>query len=113
MLALLPLVFIEVKAVNLTLIALLTLHNAFVAISDISIDALAADSLREDQLANANGFMWGSKTLGRGAGMALATSIFYGYGVNEAFSLLLIFNVFNFLVPIIFSRTFLQSRLKI
>ena len=66
---------------------LLTLHNTFVAISDIAIDALAADSLKEDQLAKANGFMWGSKTLGRGLGMALATSVFYAYGVNEGFAI--------------------------
>ena len=60
MLAVSPLVFIEVTQVNFILISLLTLHNAFVAISDIAIDALAADSLRKDQMANANGFMWGS-----------------------------------------------------
>ena len=112
MLALVPLVFIEVKAVSLTLIALLTLHNAFVAISDISIDALAADSLREDQLANANGFMWGSKTLGRGAGMALATSIFYGYGVNEAFSLLLILMSLTFLFPLFSQELSYKAGLK-
>ena len=100
MLALLPLIFIEVNSVNLTLIALLTLHNTFVAISDISIDALAADSLKEDQLANANGFMWGSKTLGRGTGMALATFVFYGYGVNEAFFLLILLMSFIFLFPL-------------
>ena len=64
MLAVSPLIFIEVTQVNFILISLLTLHNTFVAISDIAIDALAADSLRKDQMANANGFMWGSKTLG-------------------------------------------------
>ncbi|MDA7554007.1 MFS transporter [Gammaproteobacteria bacterium] len=100
MLALVPLMFIEVKSVNFTLIALLTLHNSFVAISDISIDALAADSLREDQLANANGFMWGSKTLGRGSGMALSTYVFYSYGVNEAFFLLILIMSLIFLFPL-------------
>ena len=99
-LALFPLVFIDVNAVNFVLIALLTAHNTFVAISDIAIDALAADSLREDQLAKANGFMWGSKTLGRGAGMATATSIFYGYGVNEGFALLILTMSFVLILPI-------------
>ena len=80
--AVLPLTIIEVDEVSFILITLLTLHNSFVAISDIAIDALAADSLKEDQLGSANGFMWGSKTLGRGIGMALATSIFFNYGVN-------------------------------
>ena len=46
-LAVTPLIFIEVTEVNVVLISLLTLHNAFVAISDIAIDALAADSLTE------------------------------------------------------------------
>ena len=100
-LALFPLVFIDVNAVNFVLIALLTAHNTFVAISDIAIDALAADSLREDQLAKANGFMWGSKTLGRGAGMATATSIFYGYGVNEGFALLILTMSFVLILPIL------------
>ena len=100
-LALFPLVFIDVNAVNFVLIALLTAHNTFVAISDIAIDALAADSLREDQLAKANGFMWGSKTLGRGAGMATATSIFYGYGVNEGFALLILIMSFVLILPIL------------
>ena len=100
MLALVPFIFIEVKSVNFTLIALLTLHNSFVAISDISIDALAADSIREDQLANANGFMWGSKTLGRGSGMALSTYVFYSYGVNEAFFLLILIMSLIFLFPL-------------
>ena len=100
-LALSPLVFIDVNAVNFVLIALLTAHNTFVAISDIAIDALAADSLREDQLSKANGFMWGSKTLGRGAGMATATSIFYGYGVNEGFALLILIMSFVLILPIL------------
>ena len=47
MLAVSPLIFIEVTQVNFILISLLTLHNTFVAISDIAIDALAADSLRK------------------------------------------------------------------
>ena len=100
MLAVSPLIFIEVTQVNFILISLLTLHNTFVAISDIAIDALAADSLRKDQMANANGFMWGSKTLGRGFGMALATSIFYGYGVNEGFLVLILLMSLAFLFPI-------------
>ena len=97
--AVLPLTFIEVKEVSFILITLLTVHNAFVAISDIAIDALAADSLQEHQLGNANGFMWGSKTLGRGIGMALATSIFFNYGVNLGYSILIIMMTLTFLFP--------------
>ena len=98
--AVLPMVFIEVTEVNLILISLLTAHNAFVAVSDIAIDALAADSLKEDQLGNANGFMWGSKTLGRGIGMALATSIFFTYGVNWGYLILIIMMSLTFLFPL-------------
>ena len=97
--AVLPLTVIEVKEVSFILITLLTAHNAFVAISDIAIDALAADSLQEHQLGNANGFMWGSKTLGRGIGMALATSIFFNYGVNLGYSILIIMMTLTFLFP--------------
>lgn len=97
--AVLPLTVIEVKEVSFILITLLTVHNAFVAISDIAIDALAADSLQEHQLGNANGFMWGSKTLGRGIGMALATSIFFNYGVNLGYSILIIMMTLTFLFP--------------
>ena len=100
MLAVMPLVFIEVSEVNFLLICLLTAHNAFVAVSDISVDALAADSLNADQMANANGFMWGSKTLGRGIGMALATSIFFSYGVNEGFLILIILMLTAFIFPL-------------
>ena len=100
MLALLPLVFIEVSEVNFLLICLLTIHNSFVAISDIAIDALAADSLSDDQMASANGFMWGSKTLGRGFGMAIATSIFYNYDVNTGFMSLILFMSLAFLFPL-------------
>ena len=99
-LAVTPLIFIEVTEVNTVLISLLTLHNAFVAISDIAIDALAADSLTEDQLGSANGFMWGSKTLGRGLGMALATSIFYSQGVNVGYFVLVLMMCTTFLFPL-------------
>ena len=51
-LAVTPLIFIDVTEVNVVLISLLTLHNAFVAISDIAIDALAADSLTENPSCN-------------------------------------------------------------
>jgi PAT family beta-lactamase induction signal transducer AmpG len=98
--AVLPLTIIEVDEVSFILITLLTLHNSFVAISDIAIDALAADSLKEDQLGSANGFMWGSKTLGRGIGMALATSIFFNYGVNLGYSILIIMMSLTFLFPL-------------
>lgn len=97
--AVLPLTVIEVKEVSFILITLLTVHNAFVAISDIAIDALAADSLQKHQLGNANGFMWVSKTLGRGIGMALATSIFFNYGVNLGYSILIIMMTLTFLFP--------------
>ena len=71
-LVLLPLIFIEVTAVSTLLIAIFTVHNLFVAMCDIATDALAADSLRESDLAKANGYMWGSKIIGRGSGMLIS-----------------------------------------
>ena len=47
--------------------------------------------------------MWGSKTLGRGLGMALATSIFYSQGVNFGYFVLVLMMSTTFLFPL-FSR---------
>ena len=44
--------------------------------------------------------------------MALATSIFYGYGVNEAFSLLLILMSLTFLFPLFSHELSYKAGLK-
>ena len=43
--------FLEVTEVSSLLITIFTIHNLFVAICDVATDALAADSLKESDLA--------------------------------------------------------------
>ncbi len=97
-LILVPLIFVEVQSVSSFLILIFTLHNLCVAVCDIAVDALAADSLKGSDLGKANGLMWGSKILGRGAGMLLSSSILFSFGIGAgilflvcAMSLLLFF----------------------
>jgi PAT family beta-lactamase induction signal transducer AmpG len=54
------------------LLAMVFVHNCFVALQDVSTDALAVDLLKEDERGRANGFMYASSyagTLLGGAGM--------------------------------------------
>ena len=46
------------------------LHNVFASMQDVCTDALAVDVLPFDEQALANGLMWGSKLVGKGAGAA-------------------------------------------
>ena len=98
-LVLLPLIFIEVTAVSTLLIAIFTVHNLFVALSDIATDALAADSLKEADLAKANGYMWGSKIIGRGSGMLISSSLLFSYGFNVSILFLISCMTLVFIFP--------------
>ena len=98
-LVLLPLIFIEVTAVSTLLIAIFTVHNLFVAVSDIATDALAADSLKESDLAKANGYMWGSKIIGRGSGMLISSSLLFSYGFNVSILFLISCMTLVFIFP--------------
>jgi len=96
---LLPLIFIEVTAVSTLLIAIFTVHNLFVAVSDIATDALAADSLKESDLAKANGYMWGSKIIGRGSGMLISSTLLFSYGFNVSILFLISCMTLVFIFP--------------
>ena len=98
-LVLLPLIFIEVTAVSTLLIAIFTVHNLFVALCDIATDALAADSLKESDLAKANGYMWGSKIIGRGSGMLISSSLLFSYGFNVSILFLISCMTLVFIFP--------------
>ena len=98
-LVLLPLIFMEVTAVSTLLIAIFTVHNLFVAVSDIATDALAADSLKESDLAKANGYMWGSKIIGRGSGMLISSSLLFSYGFNVSILFLISCMTLVFIFP--------------
>ena len=103
-LVLLPLIFIEVTAVSTLLIAIFTVHNLFVATCDIATDALAADSLRESDLAKANGYMWGSKIIGRGLGMLISSSLLFTYGFNVSILFLICCMTLVFVFPFVSSE---------
>lgn len=58
--------------------ALLLVHNVFSATQDVAIDALAVNTLREDERGLANGFMFGGNYIGNavgGAGVLLLTPL--------------------------------------
>jgi len=103
-LVLIPLIFLEVIEVSSLLIAIFTIHNLFVAICDVATDALAADSLKESDLAKANGYMWGSKIIGRGAGMLIASSLLFSYGFNVSILFLIFWMALVFIFPFISSE---------
>lgn len=63
------------------LIALVILHNVFCATQDVAIDSLAVSTLRADERARGNGFMFAGQYLGimLGGGMAVFVSGFAGF----------------------------------
>ena len=97
--SLIPLLFISTDSFSMPLAFILMTHNFFTAFQDISTDALAADSLEEKDLGLANGLMWGSKVFSRGLGMAIATAIFFAYGVSAGIILLMILMLMLMLMP--------------
>ena len=100
-LSLFPLIILGVDNLSISNLAIILIfHNVFVAFQDISTDALAADSLSENSLSKANGVMWGSKVVGKGAGMAVATSLYFAYGTTLGISVLMILIALIMLVPL-------------
>ncbi len=72
---------------------------------DISIDSLAIDILPEDQQARANGLMWGSKTAGISATVAVTSWLFANY------SFMVAMNMFGIIISlIILLPLFLKER---
>ena len=64
----------------------------FGAFQDVAVDGMAIDVLPLDQQARANGVMWGSKTMGTSASVALGSWLINAYGLSSAvlvFSLLI------------------------
>lgn len=54
--------------------------NAFGAFQDVAVDGMAIDILPPEDLARANGIMWGSKTLGIAGASAAGAWLLDGYG---------------------------------
>src|SRR5690606_17887723 len=58
--------------------------SLFTIFQDIAVDGLAIDILPVNQQARANGLMWGSKTVGISASVALGSYIINAYGFMYA-----------------------------
>ena len=66
------------------LMAMIVLNNVFCATQDVAIDSLAVGSLRADERARGNGFMFGGQMLGIALGGGGAIFVFGQFGFNAA-----------------------------
>lgn len=95
----LSMAFIDDPLNNMGMLRLLGFFVGFFAvIQDIAVDGLAIDILPVDQQARANGLMWGSKTVGISASVALGVFIINKFGFFYAISS---FSVLVFLIMFI------------
>jgi PAT family beta-lactamase induction signal transducer AmpG len=70
---------------NLRLLALMFfIHNCFASLQDVSTDALAVDILPPDEQGKTNGFMWGSKLVGKAIGASVMAMIISAWGLQAA-----------------------------
>jgi PAT family beta-lactamase induction signal transducer AmpG len=59
-------------------------HNCFASLQDVSTDALAVDILPLQEQGRTNGFMWGSKLLGKAVGASLMSVVINRLGLVAA-----------------------------
>jgi PAT family beta-lactamase induction signal transducer AmpG len=78
------------------------LINLFTIIQDIAIDGLAIDLLPPEQQARANGLMWGAKTIGVSATVALTAFLFHRVGFAGTLWLFAGLVVLLMILPLIF-----------
>jgi PAT family beta-lactamase induction signal transducer AmpG len=80
------------------LITLVLVHNFFSATQDVAIDALAINTLREDERGTANGFMFGGAYIGQGlgGGGAMFVAGQWGFDVSFLYVCLLLSMIFAF-----------------
>lgn len=76
----------------------------FAVFQDIAVDGLAIDILPVDQQARANGLMWGSKTIGISASVAIGVSIINAYSFFHAIALFSIFVFLIMFIPLLFKE---------
>lgn len=76
----------------------------FAVFQDIAVDGLAIDILPADQQARANGLMWGSKTIGISASVAVGISIINAYSFFHAIALFSLFVFLIMLIPLFFKE---------
>jgi PAT family beta-lactamase induction signal transducer AmpG len=75
--------------------------HVFVMFQDIATDSLVIDIVPLEQQGKANGFMWGSKTVGTSASLALGSLIINQYGFSTAILSMSVFICFIMLVPLL------------
>ena len=88
---------------NISLLGkLFFLHNLFASLQDVSCDALAIDILEPNEQGKVNGFMWGSKVLGVGAGTIIMGTILVKAGLVFSVIIQLILMLIIIIFPILF-----------
>ena len=80
------------------LIGLVLVHNFFSATQDVAIDSLAINTLREEERATANGFMFGGAYIGQGlgGGGAMFVAGQWGFDASFVYVSLLLCTIFAF-----------------
>ncbi len=76
-------------------------HNCFASLQDVSTDALAVDILPRSEHGRVNGFMWGSKLVGKGAGAAVMAQVMAAWGLQAAVLLQLVLLLGIMLLPLL------------
>lgn len=94
------LLLIEDPAARLATVGwLLLIHNVFVSLQDVSVDALAVDLLDDSERGRANGLMYGSSFFGTFIGGAVLGRVAASSGLRTALLTWLAINVLIMLVP--------------
>ena len=97
----LSMAFIPDPLNNLTLLMIAAFFvSLFSIFQDIAVDGMAIDILPVDQQARANGLMWGSKTLGISASVAVGSYIINAHGFFYAISALSMIVLLIMIVPV-------------
>lgn len=82
------------------LIALVLAHNFFSATQDIAVDALAINTLKDNERATANGLMFAGAFIGQalGGGAAMFVAQRWGFDVSLLYVSLLLASIFTFVL---------------
>ena len=84
------------------LLALVVLNNFFAATQDVAIDSLAVSTLRPEERARANGFMFGGQNMGIALGGAGAIALFGVVGFDAALLVICVLLLLNLLFIVLF-----------
>ena len=84
------------------LLALVVLNNFFAATQDVAIDSLAVSTLKPEERARGNGFMFGGQNLGITLGGAGAVALFGLIGFDAALFVICVLLTLNLLFIVLF-----------